>query len=69
MFIAFFGAGLVVSLSLAYAGLVRRELSISKNSKATGTTAKVIGLCCLGISIALLAAIAWAVMAMISPPR
>ena len=54
MFVIFFLVGIIVSGSLAYAGLVRGELAISSTKKATGKNAKIIGTCCLIFALVLL---------------
>jgi hypothetical protein len=59
MFLIFFGAGLIVSASLAYAGLVRGRLQFSKEQTWTGTKAKAAGTFALIISLALLGACGW----------
>jgi len=65
MFAAFFLIGIVVSASLAYAGLVRGQLQFSKSKTLTGTTSKVIGTICLLLALALTAAVAVSVLAML----
>ncbi|MBU6413542.1 MAG: hypothetical protein KGS45_08710 [Planctomycetes bacterium] len=43
MYLIFFAAGLILSTSLAYAGLVRGQLQFSKSQTWTGTKAKAAG--------------------------
>lgn len=59
MYLIFFAAGLILSTSLAYAGLVRGQLQFSKSQTWTGTKAKAAGTFALIISLALLSACAW----------
>lgn len=59
MFIVFFLVGMIIAGNLAYAGLVRNQLSVSRAKVLTGTPAKVIGIICLVIFLALFAAVVW----------
>lgn len=57
MFAVFFLAGILIAGSLAYAGLVRGQLPLSKSKMLTGGTAKAIGLACLLLCLAMAAGI------------
>lgn len=61
MFAVFFLAGMILSGSLAYAGLVRRELKFSKSKTLTGDAARNAGILCLGLLLILLAGLVWAI--------
>jgi hypothetical protein len=62
MLVVFFAAGLIVSSSLAYAGLIKGELQFSAGRQLTGTAARNVGIACGVLSLAMLALIAWAMM-------
>lgn len=66
MFVVFFVAGLILSASLAWAGLVRQELRFSKNQLWTGRKARAAGVFSLFVSLVLIGGILWAVWLMIS---
>lgn len=59
MLLPLFAVCLIVSASLAYAGLVRGRLQFSKTQTWTGTKAKAAGTFALIISLALLSACGW----------
>jgi hypothetical protein len=67
MFVVFFIAGMIVSGSLAYKGLVTGSLQFSKSTALTGGKAKTAGFFCLGIMLILLAATVWAAWSLLTP--
>lgn len=65
MFAIFFLAGIIVAGSLAYAGLVRGQLPLSKERMLTGRTAKIIGYACLLLCLALSVGVVLSVLALL----
>lgn len=65
MFAVFFLAGLILSGSLAYAGLVRGQLQFSKSTVWTGSKAKGAGIFALAVSVVLAAGVVWGVVMML----
>jgi hypothetical protein len=64
LLVAFFVAGIVLSGGLAYSGLVKGRLPVSKTANLTGRAAKVVGSVCLAFCVALLGAIALSIIYM-----
>lgn len=62
MLAVLFIAGMIISGSLAHAGLIRGSLKLSKQTTLTGSTAKSIGLACLVLMLTMLALTIWAVL-------
>jgi hypothetical protein len=69
MLAVFFIAGMILSGSLAYAGLVSGSLKLSKETTLTGKTAKTSGIACLVVMLILLGLAAWAIYMMTVKPR
>jgi hypothetical protein len=64
MFAVFFLAGVIVSGALAYSGLVRGQLQLSKSKTITGTGAKIIGSLCALFALTLVGGVVWGVLQM-----
>jgi hypothetical protein len=57
MMLAVFLVALLVSLSLAYAGLVKKSLKVSASRTITGRNAAIVGACCLAFALLLVGSV------------